>query len=184
MIVAGQRSKGFSYPDIGATRGEPPSGYALLRGRVDLGKGSTTFHRAVEAIRQWKMFDVSGIHLCRPNAPIQSDEAVAIVIRHFGFWSINCCRIVYVIDEDGPISRFGFAYGTLPEHLEQGEERFTVEWDRTSEVVCYDIFSFSRPGSTAIRIAYPVARWLQGRFLRHSLAAMATAVRSRMRSQF
>jgi uncharacterized protein (UPF0548 family) len=28
---------------------------------------------------------------------------------------------------DGPVRRFGFAYGTLPDHVESGEERFTVE---------------------------------------------------------
>jgi uncharacterized protein (UPF0548 family) len=103
---------------------------------------------------------------------------VAIVVQHFGFWSLNFCKIVYVVDEDGPIQRFGFAYGTLPEHAEQGEERFTVEWDRNSGQVSYDILSFSRPGKLAVKAAYPLARRLQRGFLRHSLAAMASAVRS------
>ena len=82
-----------------------------------------------------------------------------------------------MIDEDGPIRRFGFAYGTLPEHAEQGEERFTVEWQRSSDLVSYDIVSFSRPGNIAVKMAYPLARELQNRFLRHSLAAMVDAVR-------
>jgi hypothetical protein len=34
-----------------------------------------------------------------------------------------------VVDEDGPIKQFGFAYGTPTEHAESGEERFTVEWN-------------------------------------------------------
>jgi uncharacterized protein (UPF0548 family) len=130
----------------------------------------------VEAVRQWKMFDVPGIQLCWPAVPIQPREAVAVIIKHFGFWSLNCCRIVYVIDEDGPTRRFGFAYGTLPEHAEQGEERFTVEWQPASDLVCYEILSFSRPGCAAVKVAYPAARWLQRRFLRHSLAAMLNAV--------
>jgi len=166
----------FSYPDAGATQGKLRTGYAELCGRVDLGQGSTTFDRAEQALRQWKMFDVPGIRLCWPDAPIQPGTAVALVVKHFGFWSLHCCKIVYVIDEDGPIRRFGFAYGTLPEHAEQGEERFTVEWHRDSDLVAYDILSFSRPGSVAVKIAYPVARWLQRRFLRNSLAAMADAV--------
>lgn len=176
-ILAGQRASDFSYPEVGATRGEPPAGYGVLRGRVDLGKGSTTFDRAVEALRQWKMFTVPGIQLCWPAAPIQPGEAVAVVIKHFGFWSLNCCRIVYLLDEDGPVRRFGFAYGTLSEHAEQGEERFTVEWHRRSDLVSYEIVSYSRPGSIAVKIAYPLARGLQNRFLRHSLAAMVKAVR-------
>jgi uncharacterized protein (UPF0548 family) len=168
----------FSYPDVGASRGDLPAGYATLQGRVELGEGSTTFARALQAMCRWRMFDAPDIWLCWPDAPIQPETAVAIVIRHFGFWSLNCCKIVYVVDEDGPIRRFGFAYGTLPEHAEQGEERFMVEWHRISDLVSYDILSFSRPGNLAARVAYPVARGLQRRFLRHSLVAMANAVRT------
>jgi uncharacterized protein (UPF0548 family) len=177
VVLGSQRTADFSYPQVGATRGEPPAGFSVLGGHVDLGQGSATFARAVDALRQWKMFEVPTVHLCWPEAPLQSGEAVAVVIKHFGFWSLNCCKIVYVIDEDGPIRRFGFAYGTLPEHAERGEERFTVEWHRTSDVVSYDILSFSRPGNAVVKIAYPAARWLQRNFLQNSLGAMASAVR-------
>jgi uncharacterized protein (UPF0548 family) len=143
-ILADQRTRDFSYPDVGATQGELPAGYAVLRGRVDLGQGAATFTRAMSSVLRWEMFDVPGVRLCWPDAPIQTATAVAVLVKHFGFWSVHCCRIVYVADEDGPIRRFGFAYGTLPEHAEQGEERFTVEWNRSSDVVSYDILSFSR----------------------------------------
>jgi uncharacterized protein (UPF0548 family) len=177
-ILASQRIRDFSYPQVGATRDELPNGYAVFRGRVNLGQGATTFDRAASALRQWKMFDVRDVRLFWPDAPIQPETAVAVLVKHFGFWSINCCKIVYVIDEDGPIRRFGFAYGTLPEHAEQGEERFTLEWDRTSDLVCYEILSFSRPGNAAVKVAYPLARRLQRRFSRDSLAAMAKAART------
>jgi uncharacterized protein (UPF0548 family) len=177
-ILADQRTREFSYPDVGATRGELPAGYAVLHGHVDLGQGSKAFARAMNSLLRWKMFDMLGVQLCWPDAPIQATTAVAVLVKHFGFWSLNCCRIVYVIDEDGPARRFGFAYGTLPEHSEQGEERFTVEWNRGSNVVSYDILSFSRPADAAVRVAYPVARWLQKRFLRNSLAAMVAAVQT------
>jgi len=177
-ILASQRTRDFSYPEVGASRGDLPAGYAVLRGRVDLGRGATTFDRAVQALRQWKMFDVPGVQLCWP-APIQPAETVAVVIKHFGFWSLNCCRIVYVIDEDGPIRRFGFAYGTLPQHAERGEERFCLEWDRASNLVCYDIVSFSRPGNLAVGVAYPLARRLQREFLQRSLAVMAGSVQQK-----
>jgi uncharacterized protein (UPF0548 family) len=32
---------------------------------------------------------------------------------------------VYVIEEGELVKKFGFAYGTLAEHAESGEERFT-----------------------------------------------------------
>ena len=65
--------------------------------------------------------------------------------RRLGLWWLNACRIVYVVDEEGPVTRFGFAYGTLPGHAGAGEERFLVEWDRASGEVWYDILAFSRP---------------------------------------
>ena len=176
-ILTGQSAKDFSYPDVGATRGKLPAGYLVLHGSVVLGRGSTTFIRSIQELCRWRMFDVPSVDLCWPDTPVRPEEPVAIVVQHFGFWSLNFCKIVYVVDEDGPIQRFGFAYGTLPEHAEQGEERFTVEWDRSSDQVSYDILSFSRPGNLAVRGAYPLARWLQRRFLRNSLAAMASAVR-------
>jgi uncharacterized protein (UPF0548 family) len=176
-ILASQQALDFSYPDIGATRGELPGGYAVLRGRVDLGHGSAAFARAMNSLLRWKMFDVPGVHLCWPDALVRPETAVAVLVKHFGFWSLNCCRIVYVIDEDGPVRRFEFGYGTLPEHAEQGEERFTIEWNRASDLVSYDILSFSRPGNAAVKFAYPVARLLQRRFLRNSLSTMVAAMR-------
>ena len=65
------------------------------------------------------------VELCWPNVPISVGSNVAILISHFGFWSLNAARIVYLLDEQGPHETFGFAYGTLPEHGERGEQRFT-----------------------------------------------------------
>ena len=64
---------------------------------------------------------------------------VAILVHAFGLWSLNACRIVYVMDdhEDAGVRRFGFAYGTLAEHAESGEERFSVEWNRSDGAVWY-----------------------------------------------
>jgi hypothetical protein len=39
---------------------------------------------------------------------------VAVLARSLGLWWLNACRIVSVVNEDGPGKRFGFAYGTLP----------------------------------------------------------------------
>jgi uncharacterized protein (UPF0548 family) len=51
---------------------------------------------------------------------------VGVLGRHFGVWSLNACRIAYVIEEVPSLRRYGFAFGTLPGHVERGEERFTV----------------------------------------------------------
>jgi uncharacterized protein (UPF0548 family) len=176
-LLANQQDRQFSYAEVGASRGRTPAGYRVLHDRVELGCGSTLFARASEALHQWKMFDVPGVRLCWPTTPIQAGSLVAVLIRHFGFWSLNFCRIVYVIDEVSPVQRFGFAYGTLAEHAEQGEERFTVEWDRSSDLVSYDILSFSRPGNWKTLIAYPAAQWLQQHFVDNSLIAMVRSVK-------
>jgi uncharacterized protein (UPF0548 family) len=94
------------------------------------------------------------------------------VVRHVGFWSVNISRIVYLIDEE---SRYGFAYGTLPSHSEEGEERFFVEHDKTTDEVWYDLYAFSKPRHPLARIGYPISRHLQKRFARESLAAMKRA---------
>jgi uncharacterized protein (UPF0548 family) len=177
-ILARQQTAEFSYTEVGASRGPDPPGYASLHNRVELGRGSVAFAQASEAMQQWKMFDFAGVWLYWPNVPLQPGNAVAVLLGHFGFWSLNLCRIVYAIDEDGPVRRFGFAYGTLAEHAECGEERFIVEWDRASDVVYYEISSFSRPGNWMTQITYPIARRLQRRFARNSLTAMAHAVRA------
>src|SRR5580700_2523534 len=99
-ILASQQDRPYSYPEIGASKGRLPSGYKILHDRAELGCGSVQFARASEAFHQWRMFDVPGIWLCWPATPIEAGNMVAILVRHLGFWSLNVCRIVYVIDED------------------------------------------------------------------------------------
>jgi uncharacterized protein (UPF0548 family) len=103
---------------------------------------------------------------------------VAIVARAIGLWWLNACRIVYVVDETGPITRFGFAYGTLPGHAGSGEERFLIEWNKADNSVWYDILAFSRPWHVLTKIGYPMVRRAQKRFGRESSAAMKRAVQS------
>ena len=121
------------------------------------------------------MFNMPWVHLYWPSSPIQVGMDVAILIRHFGFFSLNASRIIYIINEEGRIARYGFAYGTLAEHAESGEERFTVEWNRSDDQVWYAILAFSRPKNTLARLGYPLARRLQKRFGEDSRAAMCKA---------
>jgi uncharacterized protein (UPF0548 family) len=88
----------------------------------------------------------------------------------------DACRIVYLIEEDGGLRRCGFAYGTLPKHGERGEKRFTVEWSSDEEPVFYNLYAFSRPGHLLSKIGRLLAWWLQRRFARDSIRAMARAI--------
>jgi len=180
-FIAIQEHAELTYPEVGASADIVPDGYNVDHNRLELGRGEGVWHRAVAALRAWQMFNIPWLSLYWPETPIQVGAVVAVSVRHFGFYSLNACRIVYVVDEDGavthaPVSRFGFAYGTLGEHAESGEERFTVEWDRASDKVVYDILAFSRPRHTLAKLAYPLSRSLQRAFADCSKLAMSTAV--------
>ena len=77
--------------------------------------------------------------------------------------------------DGAPVKRFGFAYGTLRDHAERGEERFMIEWQGSDDSVWYDILAFSQPNLLA-KLGYPLTRRLQKRFARDSLAAMVKAL--------
>ena len=168
----------FSYPAVGATANSLPAGYVTDRTRILLGSGESIFLAAKAALQRWEHFRLGWVELWSPDTPIQSGEVVAIMAWASGLWSLNFCRIVYVVDESGPISKFGFAYGTLPGHVESGEELFQIEWDQNTKSVWYDILAFSRPNHFLTRLGYPLVRHTQKRFGRDSAAAMFRAVNS------
>jgi len=178
-FLSKQKDSIFSYSEVGASAAAAPTGYNVDQNRIQLGKGEDTWQRAMEGIRAWRMFSMPWVSLHWPSAPILVGTDVAVSVHHLGFYSLNACRIVYVVDEDNIMKRFGFAYGTLAEHAESGEERFTVEWNREDDSVWYDILAFSRPRQMLARLGYPLSRLLQKRFAEGSKAAMIQAVRNR-----
>jgi uncharacterized protein (UPF0548 family) len=175
-FISKQKDSGFSYSEVGASATAAPTGYNLDHNRVQLGRGEGAWRRAAEAIRTWRMFSMPWVGLYWPSAPIQVGTDVAVMVRHLGFYWVNACRIVYTVDDAAPVKRFGFAYRTLADHAESGEERFTVEWDEDKDNVWYDILAFSRPRQPLARLGYPLSRSLQKRFARDSKAAMLRAV--------
>ena len=101
-----------------------------------------------------------------------------VVARAGGLWWTNAARIVYTVDEvSASGARFGFAYGTLPGHVESGEERFLIEWDRATDVVYFDIVAFSRPRHPLVRLNRRRARAMQQRFAKEAANAMQQAAR-------
>ena len=172
-FIESQSSLDVTYSGIGSTQGTPPSGYVVDHTRAKLGEGKAAFQTAQAALRNWAHFQLGWVEPCWPDTPIEPNQIVAVLARVFGIWSLNACRVIYVVQEE---EKFGFAYGTLPDHVESGEERFNVEWNPDDDSVCYDILAFSRPNHFLTRIAYPMTRRLQKRFARDSVAAMKRAV--------
>jgi len=176
-----QRDAPFSYDEVGASRGDAkvPTGYAVDHNRVRLGEGRETFDRAAAALYAWKMSDLGWARVVPEGAQVEVGTTVAVLAKHYGFHSLNPCRISYTIEQDGgDLVRRGFAYGTLPDHGEKGEERFTIEWHHEDDSVFYDLYAFSRPNQLLAKLGYPLARHLQHRFARDSLQAMVRATNS------
>lgn len=172
---AAQAELPFTYLSVGSTATTPPAGYTVDRTRVQLGEGEATFRAARAALQRWEQFHLGWVEAYPADLPLRPGEVVAVVARLVGLWWVNACRVVYAVDEP---ARLGFAYGTLPDHAESGEERFLVEWDRATDAVWYDIVAISRPRHPLARLGYPLTRRAQRRFARESAAAMRRAVTS------
>ena len=175
-FIAEQAKLDFSYSAVGATAATPPAGFVVDRTRIKLGEGEAVYESASAALRRWDHFKLGWVDVWSPETPVEAGEVVAVMGRALGLWWLNCCRIVYVVNETGPIRKFGFAYGTLPGHVESGEERFVIEWNQGDNSVWYDILAFSRPSQVLIRLGSPIVRRLQKRFGRDSAAAVFRSV--------
>ncbi len=173
-FISVQHSASYSYHHVGASLDQFPAGYDHDRKKVMLGKGMACFEQAKEGIRQWKMFPPSWTRIIPQPIPIIQNQSLAMCARLFGMWWINACRIVYTIDEE---RRFGFAYGTLPAHIEKGEEIFMVRMDEDDNV-WYHIEAFSKPQHFLAKGAYWFVRTQQQRFGYDSLKAMQEWVSS------
>ena len=168
----------FSYAAVWGTAETLPAGYAIDRTRVTLGYGASTYAVAKSALNRWEQFKLGWLEVWPDKTALRQGELVAIITWAVGMWWLNASRIVYTIDSEEPIARYGFAYGTLPGHAETGEERFLVQWDRATDEVAYEILAFSRPRHPLARLGYPLVRRMQKRFARDSCAAMQRAVSS------
>jgi uncharacterized protein (UPF0548 family) len=170
-----QRGFEFSYSFVGITQPDKnvlaPSGFVKDHNRILLGEGQATFEKAKEAIKTWKAYALGWTNIY-PNVIPEKDQTFCVLVNHFGFYSLSSLRIVYVVDEP---RRFAFAIGTLPGHVEKGEERFMAEW-LDDDSVHYDLLAYSKPQHPLVYLGYPVARQLQKRFARDSKRAMQQAV--------
>src|SRR5262245_3382008 len=115
----------LSYGPIGIVRTRTV-GQDVDEVTVDIGRGQADFERARAALLAWKQFDIGWVETFPRQAPVAVGTVVAVLIRHLGFWSLNGCRVLYSVGSPSDVARFGFAYGTLTNHAESGEELFEV----------------------------------------------------------
>ena len=176
-FIDGSRALPLSYQPEGLARAGG-DGFRVDEQIVPVGSGPAAFARAVTALTEWRHFELGWVELFPARAPVVPGTVVAVAIAHLGFWSLNGCRVLYPTGEASG-STFGFAYGTLPNHAESGEELFEVGLDRHTGEVSYRIRAVSRPRATLARLASPYTRLLQARFRRESALAVRRAIDGR-----
>jgi uncharacterized protein (UPF0548 family) len=177
-FVNQSRELSLSYEQVGLARLSPP-GFSIDEARGVLGHGQQTFERAKLALSEWRHFELGWVEVFPRRAAIEPGTIVAVVVRHLGFWSLNGCRVVYGIGDRKTGANFGFAYGALTNHAENGEEIFEVLLESETETVVYRIRAVSKPRAVLARIGYPITRVFQERFRRDSIRAFQGAVQER-----
>lgn len=164
-VLDAQRDAMLTYADVGQTL-EPER-----RQRENVMRLDVPFEAAKRALAEWRQYDVAWTHVAEPRPPIAEGNVVAIVAYTFGLWSVNCSRIVRVIDEPG---RFAYAIGTLPHHLETGEELFEVR-ELGDEGCEFRIASTSGANHPLVRIGWFAAEWKIRQFVKLGPSALARA---------
>jgi len=167
----------LSYDPVGIAR-QTPLGFNADLASTVIGHGREAFERAKIALAHWRHYEMGWVELFPHRASIEPGSVVAVLVRHLGFWSLNGCRVVYGIGDRQTGSSFGFAYGTLNNHAELGEEIFEVRLGPESEEVTYIIQAVSKPHAALARIGYPIARHFQERFRQDSTSALRRAIAS------
>jgi uncharacterized protein (UPF0548 family) len=163
-----------TYAEVGCTRSTAlPAGYRQDRATLLVGIGEASWQLAQQAITLWKAHGRAGLTVTPAGAPLEAGTTV-LVSRGIGpLLFMAPCRIAYRTNEP---RRFGFGYGTLPGHPEQGEEAFHV-LRRDDGIVVAEVVAFSRPAELSTKLAGPVVRAVQKVAIRRYLQGIADHVR-------
>jgi uncharacterized protein (UPF0548 family) len=156
-----------------------PAVYRFDEQVVIVGRGEADFERARVALTRWNHLDIGWVEAFPARLSIEVGTDVAVLIRHLRFWSLNGARVLYQVGGIDGQDTFGFAYGTLTNHAESGEELFEVSIDRQTGDVAYRIRAVSRSQGVVTRLGQPIVRRLQERFRNDSAVAMRRAIRAR-----
>jgi uncharacterized protein (UPF0548 family) len=147
-----------TYTDIGGSlTGFEPEGFQHDRYQILLGRGTGIFQRAADGLKTWKAHSTPGFRVFPQGDEVRTGATVVVTLGAPFLALAAPCRIVRVIDDE---SRWGFAYGTLPGHPEEGEEAFVVSI-APDETVLFEIVAFSRSGDPLVSLLGPFGRAVQ-----------------------
>jgi uncharacterized protein (UPF0548 family) len=141
--------------------------------RGSIGRGAMAFENARRAFEHWTMFDLGWVRVATPSVRISVGQIVTVEARTLGLLTLNHSHILEVLATP---TKFGLVYGTTGIHVENGEERFLLEFDPGTEEVTYTLEAVSRPHSLLAWLGYPITRYFQRKFARDSQRRMRDAV--------
>ncbi len=176
-LLREQSVQPFSYPDVGATGGRRPKGYRHVRHEIELGHGDEVFERASDGLYRWQAHLRAGARAHAEHGEVDEGTTVVLAVPVAFVWVTVACRVVYVTREQG---RRGFAYGTLPHHVIDGEEAFLVERD-DAQAVRFVVSAFLRPRGRFMSLCWPLVHLLDERIVQrylHGLRAYASGAES------
>lgn len=176
-LVDEQAGRELTYSEHGATQGAMPPGYHHHEWETELGTfRQEAFDLLADGLAHWLVQRRSGITIF-PDEPVRPGLTFAFWFRLPAGYVTATGRVVYVTNE--PDLR-GFAYGTLPDHPERGEEAFHLA--RKGSEMVFRVRAFSRPRHPLARLGAPVSRALQVRMNRSYLSAMRVAAEAASRT--
>lgn len=98
-------------------------GFHRYSHKAIVGWGRRGFRQASLGLQTWQAHRVRAIDVHPRDTPLEKGATVIVTLGLPWIALAAPCRIVGEIDEP---DCWGFAYGTLPGHPEQGEEAFVV----------------------------------------------------------
>lgn len=156
--------------EAGGVDNKDLSEWTITRRSCDLGFGMNIFDAASDALLSWRVHDRAGVKVGESlGTRAVEGGRVDLTIGPIR----SSCEVVALIEEP---ERTVLTYGTLPGHVERGEETFAIAVvpDRRDAqgrpLIRGYCVAFSRPAWLLAKIGFPVARAGQllytGRYLR------------------
>ncbi len=169
-ILDRARTEEPTYAEVGALLAtDPPT--PDLEAERELGRGQDVFDRAVDCFRSLGAAGAAGV-VWPADATVEVGTTLLVAAAIGPLTVVAVNRVVGVVDEP---DRWGFAYGTLPGHIEMGEEAFVVE-RRADGTVVARITARSRTALPAADLLQRVLVPIQRRYAERYLDVVAEAV--------
>lgn len=153
-----------------------PHGFWRNHLREIVGSGEIDFEFARQVLCDWEHFPRSWAEPT-VDGPTAADQQVAVTTSVMGLCVTNVCRVCDITEHhSADWATFATTYTTVAGHDMLGAETFRLTWDKTTDVVSYEVTSYSQPQSWLGRMALPYIRSLQRRFAEESCSCVATLV--------